>query len=82
MAHRASVRTRCLLTEPATPPRRIQVELRTGTSEDALVKPHVLVARRYEKALNQLDDDEKATVINLIESVLLRHQARRLARSS
>lgn len=32
------------------------------------------------EALNQLDDDEKATVINLIESVLLRHQARRLAR--
>jgi transcriptional regulator with XRE-family HTH domain len=34
------------------------------------------------EALNQLDDDERATVINLIESILLRHQARRLARSS
>lgn len=34
------------------------------------------------EALNQLDDDEKATVLNLIESVLLRHQARRLARSN
>ena len=34
------------------------------------------------EALNQLDDDERATVLNLIESVLLRHQARRLARSS
>ena len=33
-------------------------------------------------ALNQLDDDERATVINFIESILLRHQARRLARSS
>jgi transcriptional regulator with XRE-family HTH domain len=38
--------------------------------------------RLHLEALNQLDDDEKATVINLIESVLLRHQARRLARTS
>jgi transcriptional regulator with XRE-family HTH domain len=38
--------------------------------------------RLHLEALNQLDDDEKATVINLIESILLRHQARRLARSS
>lgn len=38
--------------------------------------------RLHLEALNQLDDDEKTTVINLIESVLLRHQARRLARSS
>jgi len=37
--------------------------------------------RLHLEALNQLDDDERA-VINLIESVLLRHQARRLARSS
>jgi len=34
------------------------------------------------EALNQLDDDEKATVINLVESILLRHQAGRLDRSS
>lgn len=38
--------------------------------------------RLHLEALNQLDDDEKATVINLIKSILLRHQARRLARSS
>lgn len=38
--------------------------------------------RLHLEALNQLDDDEKATVVNLIESILLRHQARRLARSS
>ncbi|UAL29267.1 hypothetical protein K8W59_16065 [Nocardioides rotundus] len=38
--------------------------------------------RLHLEALNQLDDDEKNTVINLIESILLRHQARRLARSS
>lgn len=38
--------------------------------------------RLHLEALNQLDDDERATIINLIESVLLRHQARRLARSS
>lgn len=38
--------------------------------------------RLHLEALNQLDDDEKNTVINLIESVLLRHQARRLARTS
>lgn len=38
--------------------------------------------RLHLEALDQLDDDEKTTVINLIESVLLRHQARRLARSS
>jgi transcriptional regulator with XRE-family HTH domain len=38
--------------------------------------------RLHLEALNQLDDDEKATVINLIESILLRHQARRLARTS
>lgn len=33
-------------------------------------------------ALDQLDDDERATIVNLIASVLLRHQARRLARTS
>lgn len=38
--------------------------------------------RLHLEALNQLDDDERATIINLIESVLLRHQARRLARTS
>lgn len=38
--------------------------------------------RMHLEALDQLDDDEKTTVLNLIESVLLRHQARRLARSS
>ena len=38
--------------------------------------------RLHLEALNQLDDDENATVVNLIESILLRHQARRLARSS
>lgn len=37
--------------------------------------------RLHLEALNQLDDDERATIINLIESVLLRHQARRLART-
>ena len=34
------------------------------------------------EALNRLDDDERATILNLIESVLLRHEARRLARTS
>jgi hypothetical protein len=38
--------------------------------------------RLHLEALNQLDDDERATIVNLIESVLLRHQARRLARTS
>jgi transcriptional regulator with XRE-family HTH domain len=38
--------------------------------------------RMHLEALDQLDDDEKTTVLNLIESVLLRHQARRLARTS
>ena len=34
------------------------------------------------EALNRLDDDEKHTVRALIESILLRHEARRLARPS
>jgi transcriptional regulator with XRE-family HTH domain len=34
------------------------------------------------EALNRLDDDEKATILDLIESVLLRHEARRLARTN
>jgi hypothetical protein len=34
------------------------------------------------EALNRLDDDERATILDLIESVLLRHEARRLARTS
>jgi transcriptional regulator with XRE-family HTH domain len=34
------------------------------------------------EALNRLDEDEKTTILNLIESVLLRHEARRLARTS
>jgi hypothetical protein len=38
--------------------------------------------RLHLEALNQLDDDERTTVINLIESVLLRHHARRLSRAS
>lgn len=33
------------------------------------------------EALNRLDDDEKHTVRALIESILLRHEARRLART-
>ena len=59
-----------------------------SVSTDALVfnederGPDTADLRLHLEALNQLDDDEKATVINLIESVLLRHQARRLARTS
>lgn len=34
------------------------------------------------EALDRLDDDEKATILDLIESVLLRHEARRLSRTS
>jgi transcriptional regulator with XRE-family HTH domain len=34
------------------------------------------------EALDRLDDDEKTTILNLIESILLRHEARRLARTN
>lgn len=44
--------------------------------------PQDATLRLHLQALDQLDDDEKATVVALIESVLLRHQARRLARTS
>ena len=44
--------------------------------------PQDATLRLHLEALDQLDDDEKATVVALVESVLLRHQARRLARTS
>lgn len=66
----------------------LHADLGLSVSTDALVfnederGPADDQLRLHLEALNHLDDDEKTTVINLIESVLLRHQARRLARSS
>jgi len=34
------------------------------------------------EALDRLTDDERSTILDFIESVLLRHEARRLSRTS
>lgn len=70
--------------DPLLRPRRVELDIPPGGSRYGRIRSHP--GRRpcpsVQSLENQLDDDEKATVVNLIEAILLRHQARRLARSN